>query len=215
MPGRAQADPRARDGGLCRRSSSTPTITSAGWSTRSTDLEVLDDTLIYYIIGDNGASAEGTLNGCFNEMAELNGMGGIETPEFLQEQDRRLRRAGGLQPLCGGLGARDGHALPVDQAGGVALGRHAQRHDRALAERHQGERARSAASSITSSTSRRRSSKPRGCRIRPSSTACSRRRSKASACSTRSTTPRRPSGTRRSTSRCSAIAASTTRAGRR
>ena len=28
------------------------------------DLEVLDDTLIYYIFGDNGASAEGTLNGC-------------------------------------------------------------------------------------------------------------------------------------------------------
>ena len=47
------------------------------------DLGVLDDTLIYYIIGDNGASAEGTINGCFNEMAVLNGMGGIETPEFL------------------------------------------------------------------------------------------------------------------------------------
>jgi arylsulfatase A-like enzyme len=30
---------------------------------------ILDDTLIYVIIGDNGASAEGTLNGCFNEMA--------------------------------------------------------------------------------------------------------------------------------------------------
>jgi arylsulfatase A-like enzyme len=47
------------------------------------DLEVLDDTLIFYIIGDNGASAEGTLNGCYNEMATLNGMAGIETPEFL------------------------------------------------------------------------------------------------------------------------------------
>ncbi len=47
------------------------------------DLEVLDDTLIYYIIGDNGASAEGTPNGCFNEMATLNGMAGIETTEFL------------------------------------------------------------------------------------------------------------------------------------
>ena len=47
------------------------------------DLEVLDDTLIYLIIGDNGASAEGTPNGCFNEMATLNGLAGIETPEFL------------------------------------------------------------------------------------------------------------------------------------
>jgi arylsulfatase A-like enzyme len=47
------------------------------------DLGVLGDTLIYYIIGDNGASAEGTLNGCFNEMTTLNGMPGIETTEFL------------------------------------------------------------------------------------------------------------------------------------
>ncbi|NTY60550.1 arylsulfatase [Mycolicibacterium sphagni] len=47
------------------------------------DLGVLDDTLIYYIIGDNGASAEGTPVGCFNEMAVLNGMAGIETTEFL------------------------------------------------------------------------------------------------------------------------------------
>jgi arylsulfatase len=48
------------------------------------DLGVLDDTLVYYIIGDNGASAEGTLNGCFNEMTTLNGMPGIETTEFLR-----------------------------------------------------------------------------------------------------------------------------------
>ncbi|MGW6006643.1 arylsulfatase [Oerskovia enterophila] len=47
------------------------------------DLGVLDDTLVYYIIGDNGASAEGTLNGAFNEMANFNGMAGLETPEFL------------------------------------------------------------------------------------------------------------------------------------
>ena len=47
------------------------------------DLNILDDTLIYYILGDNGASAEGTLNGCFNEMTTLNGLPGIETTEFL------------------------------------------------------------------------------------------------------------------------------------
>ncbi len=47
------------------------------------DLEILDDTLIFLIIGDNGASAEGTINGCFNEMTTLNGMPGIETTEFL------------------------------------------------------------------------------------------------------------------------------------
>ena len=63
--------------------SSRPTTKSAGSSTPSTISGVLDDTLIYYIIGDNGASAEGTLNGCFNEMTTLNGMPGIETTEFL------------------------------------------------------------------------------------------------------------------------------------
>ncbi|UXA12123.1 arylsulfatase [Mycobacterium sp. SMC-8] len=47
------------------------------------ELGALDNTLIYYIIGDNGASAEGTPNGCFNEMCTLNGLAGIETPEFL------------------------------------------------------------------------------------------------------------------------------------
>jgi arylsulfatase len=48
------------------------------------DLGVLDDTLIYYIIGDNGASTEGTLQGTFNEMVLLNGIGGVETTEFLR-----------------------------------------------------------------------------------------------------------------------------------
>ena len=37
------------------------------------DLQILDDTLIYVIIGDNGASAEGTPNGTFNELLVLNG----------------------------------------------------------------------------------------------------------------------------------------------
>ncbi|HEY9293472.1 MAG TPA: arylsulfatase [Microlunatus sp.] len=51
-----------------------------------TELGILDDTLIYLIIGDNGASAEGTLNGTFNEMITLNGAAGLETPEFLAER---------------------------------------------------------------------------------------------------------------------------------
>jgi len=47
------------------------------------DLGVLDNTIIYYIIGDNGASAEGTVNGAFNELANFNGMAALETPEFM------------------------------------------------------------------------------------------------------------------------------------
>ena len=50
------------------------------------DLEELDDTLVYVIIGDNGASAEGTLNGSFNEMGMLNGMAAVETVEFMKSK---------------------------------------------------------------------------------------------------------------------------------
>ncbi len=50
------------------------------------DLKILDDTLVYYIFGDNGASAEGSLNGSFNEAAMLNGLGTVETPAFLMSK---------------------------------------------------------------------------------------------------------------------------------
>jgi arylsulfatase A-like enzyme len=48
-----------------------------------TDLEVLDDTLVYCIIGDNGASAEGDLHGTFNELINLNGASALQTTEFM------------------------------------------------------------------------------------------------------------------------------------
>lgn len=47
------------------------------------DLGILDDTLIYAVIGDNGASAEGTPNGTFNELLTLNGAAALETVEFM------------------------------------------------------------------------------------------------------------------------------------
>jgi arylsulfatase A-like enzyme len=47
---------------------------------------ILDDTLVYVIVGDNGASAEGTLQGAFNEMANFNGMADMETPEFMMSK---------------------------------------------------------------------------------------------------------------------------------
>ena len=53
-------------------------------------LTILDDTLVYYIIGDNGASAEGTLIGAYNEMANFNGLAALETPEFLMERYEKL-----------------------------------------------------------------------------------------------------------------------------
>ena len=47
------------------------------------DLGILDDTLVFVIIGDNGASAEGSPNGCFNELVILNGQFGLETVDFM------------------------------------------------------------------------------------------------------------------------------------
>ena len=55
-------------------------------------LGIIDNTLIYYIIGDNGASAEGGINGCFNEMSYFNGIQSMETPEYL---NARLDLLGG------------------------------------------------------------------------------------------------------------------------
>jgi arylsulfatase A-like enzyme len=56
------------------------------------DVGILENTLVYYIIGDNGASAEGTMNGTFNEMINFNGAAALETPEFMIE---RLDQFGG------------------------------------------------------------------------------------------------------------------------
>ena len=55
-------------------------------------LGIFDDTLVYYIIGDNGASAEGGINGCYNEMSYFNGLQALETPEYLTA---RLDKLGG------------------------------------------------------------------------------------------------------------------------
>jgi arylsulfatase len=58
------------------------------------DLGMLDDTLIYLIIGDNGASAEGTPNGTFNEVISLNGLADLETVDFMSS---RIDEFGGVE----------------------------------------------------------------------------------------------------------------------
>ena len=56
------------------------------------NLNILNDTLVYVIIGDNGASAEGSLKGTFNEILSGTGFGDLETPEYFAE---RLDKFGG------------------------------------------------------------------------------------------------------------------------
>jgi arylsulfatase A-like enzyme len=54
------------------------------------DLDVLDNTLVYYIIGDNGASAEGTLTGTFNGMIGPNGGDDLQTTQFLLDRIEKI-----------------------------------------------------------------------------------------------------------------------------
>ncbi len=46
------------------------------------DMGKLDNTLIIYIVGDNGTSPEGTLSGAFNQLTAYNGI--LKAPEALQ-----------------------------------------------------------------------------------------------------------------------------------
>ncbi|MDX2430508.1 MAG: arylsulfatase [Bacteroides sp.] len=46
----------------------------------------LDNTLFIYIMGDNGSSAEGGMNGTYNELLSLNGIFGVETVENMLEK---------------------------------------------------------------------------------------------------------------------------------
>lgn len=50
----------------------------------------LDNTLVFYVAGDNGASAEGGFNGLFNEMSYFNGV-----PESVQEILKHYNELGG------------------------------------------------------------------------------------------------------------------------
>jgi arylsulfatase A-like enzyme len=50
-----------------------------------TELGIMDDTLIYYVIGDNGASAEGSLIGTINEIA-MGDAPDLVTPDLMIER---------------------------------------------------------------------------------------------------------------------------------
>lgn len=54
------------------------------------DLGELDNTLIFYVVGDNGTSAEGQMNGMYNEMTYFNGV-----PETVQDMLKHYDEWGG------------------------------------------------------------------------------------------------------------------------
>ena len=98
------------------------------------DLGQLDNTLIIYISGDNGASAEGMLNGTPNEFTTFNGIAVPVKDQFLWYPV--LGVGPDLPALCGRLGVGDGHAVQVDEAGGVAFRRDGPGHGHVVARPH-------------------------------------------------------------------------------
>ena len=97
------------------------------------DLGVLDDTLFFYLLGDNGASGEGGPRGTFRE--HLVGHGIQDDTADMAARLDELGDRDDVPDLPGGLGAGDEHAVPVDQAGRLAPRRHPRRDDRALGQR--------------------------------------------------------------------------------
>ena len=138
------------------------------------DLGILDDTLVYVIIGDNGASAEGTPNGTFNEIISLNGAAQLETHGVHGGAHRRVRHARRPTTTTRSAGrtrwtrrtsgpSRSPRTSAAPATARSCTGPTASRRA-----------ARSAPSSTTSSTSPRPSSTSPACRSRRSSTASSR-----------------------------------------
>ncbi len=104
------------------------------------ELGELDNTLIIWIWGDNGASMEGTVTGSFNELTMQNG---IPLSDEMQLQlseryggDRRVEHVADGAALRGGLGMGGKHAVQVGQAGRLAPRRDPQPPGAALAGTH-------------------------------------------------------------------------------
>ena len=103
------------------------------------DMGKLDNTLIIYISGDNGTSAEGTLEGTLEPDDRLQRHS--ESPR--SRADAALRRLGLGQDLpahVGGVVVGVRYAVQMDQAGGLALRRHPAGHGHLVARPHQGRR---------------------------------------------------------------------------
>ena len=198
-PGTRSATPRRSSTRARWRSSPasprTPTGTSAACSTPIEEMGELDNTLVIYIWGDNGASMEGTLTGSFNETTFFNGVV-LEADEQLEI----IEKFGGVEELGGfhtapHFAAAWAHAnntpVPVGQADGEPPGRHARPDGRRVAEPHRSRTRPCAPSSRTASTSSRPSSSWSASPSPRRSTASTRSRWTAPASRTRSTTRRR------------------------
>ena len=107
------------------------------------ELGELDNTLVLWIWGDNGASMEGTITGSFNELTMQNG---IPLTDEMQLQlaeryggDRGVGEPDDGAALLGRLGLGRQHPLQVGKAGGLTPRGNSQSARRALAGDDQGD----------------------------------------------------------------------------
>ena len=112
------------------------------------DTGQLDNTLIFYIAGDNGASMEGGLNGTANCHA-AGSTACRETTADMLAMTGRARRPHHHAALSGGLGVGGQYAVSMGQAHRLASWRHARPPGRLLARRTSRTPAASAISSKT------------------------------------------------------------------
>ena len=100
------------------------------------DLGVMDNTLIIYVTGDNGSSANGGPDGRFNTFYSFN-----QIPETLEDQFKHLDEFGGPHSdMTPPLGWAIADNTPFAYAQGEhILRRHYQRRGHSLAEGYQGE----------------------------------------------------------------------------
>ena len=80
----------------------------------------LDNTLIIFIWGDNGASLEGTITGSFNELTFLNGL--VLDPAQQTDADREVRRPRGARRRPHGAAHRGrlGARVPTRRSSGAS-----------------------------------------------------------------------------------------------
>ena len=124
------------------------------------DLGRLDNTLIIYINGDNGTSAEGGPLGTPNEVAFFNGLQRAPRRRTAQVV-RRLGHRADLQPHVGRLVVGLRHAVRLVQAERVPARRRQPEHGRVVAGTHQGQ---GRAARAVRPRDRRGADHPRGCR---------------------------------------------------
>ena len=112
------------------------------------DMGELDNTLIFYIAGDNGTSAEGGMTGLYNEMTYFNGEPQGSDIDFMLKHYDDWGGPTTYPHMAAGWAVGFRLAVHLDQAGRLQLRRHPQRDGHSLAGPHQGE-GRSCASSGT------------------------------------------------------------------